>query len=166
MDTRKIVRLSMLLSLSIVLSLIEGMIPIFSNVIPGVKLGLANIVIVFVLYLYSFKEAIYVSIARVLLVGLLRTGLFSIVFFFSLSGALLSIIFMYLFKKMNFSIIGVSVIGSISHSIGQVIIAILFLNNINVIYYLPYLLLLSIPTGIIVGISSKEVLKHYNKVKA
>lgn len=166
MDTRKIVRLSMLLSLSIVLSLIEGMIPIFSNVIPGVKLGLANIVIVFVLYLYSFKEAIYVSIARVLLVGLLRTGLFSIVFFFSLSGALLSIIFMYLFKKMNFSIIGVSVIGSICHSIGQVLMAILFLNNINVIYYLPYLLLLSIPTGIIVGISSKQVLKHYNKVKA
>lgn len=164
MNTRKIVRLSMFLSLSIVLSLIEGMIPIFNNIIPGIKLGLANVVIVLVLYLYSFKEAIYVSIVRVLIVGLLRTGLFSIVFFFSLTGALFSIISMSLFKKLKLSIIGVSIVGSVFHSIGQVIVAILFLNNINVIYYLPYLLLFSIPTGIIVGIISKEVLKYYNKV--
>ncbi len=165
MDTRKLVRLSMLLSLSIVLSILEGMIPVVGSIIPGIKLGLANVVIVFILYMYSFKEALYVSILRILIVGILRTGLFSIMFFFSLSGALMSIIFMILFKKMRLSIIGVSIAGSIAHSIGQIIVAIIFLNNINIIYYLPYLLLLSIPTGIVVGISAKEVIKYFNKTK-
>lgn len=165
MNTRKLVRLSMLLSLSIVLSILESMIPIVGTIVPGIKLGLANAVIVFVLYMYSFKEAVYVSILRIIIVGILRTGLFSIMFFFSLSGALMSILFMMLFKKMKLSIVGVSIVGAVAHSIGQIIVAIIFLNNINIVYYLPYLLLLSIPTGIIVGISAKEVIKYYEKTK-
>ena len=166
MDIRKITRLSMLLALSIVLSIIESMIPIIGSVIPGMKLGLANIVIIFVIYLYSFKDALYVSILRVVLIGILRSGLFSITFFFSLSGALMSIAFMYIFKKYTkLSIVGVSIIGAITHSIGQIIIAILFLDNINVIYYLPYLLLLSIPTGLIVGMSANGIIKHYNNIE-
>ncbi len=165
MDTRKLVRLSMLLSLSIVLSILESMIPVVGTIVPGIKLGLANAVIVFVLYMYSFKEALYVSILRIIIVGILRTGLFSIMFFFSLSGALMSILFMMLFKKMKLSIVGVSIVGAVAHSIGQIIVAIIFLNNINIVYYLPYLLLLSIPTGIIVGISAKEVIKYYEKTK-
>lgn len=165
MNTRKLVRLSMLLSLSIVLSILESMIPVVGTIVPGIKLGLANAVIVFVLYMYSFKEAVYVSILRIIIVGILRTGLFSIMFFFSLSGALMSILFMMLFKKMKLSIVGVSIVGAVAHSIGQIIVAIIFLNNINIVYYLPYLLLLSIPTGIIVGISAKEVIKYYEKTK-
>lgn len=165
MNTRKLVRLSMLLSLSIVLSILESMIPIVGTIVPGIKLGLANAVIVFVLYMYSFKEAVYVSILRIIIVGILRTGLFSIMFFFSLSGALMSILFMMLFKKMKLSIVGVSIVGAVAHSIGQIIVAIIFLNNVNIVYYLPYLLLLSIPTGIIVGISAKEVIKYYEKTK-
>lgn len=165
MNTRKLVRLSMLLSLSIVLSILESMIPVVGTIVPGIKLGLANAVIVFVLYMYSFKEALYVSILRIIIVGILRTGLFSIMFFFSLSGALMSILFMMLFKKMKLSIVGVSIVGAVAHSIGQIIVAIIFLNNINIVYYLPYLLLLSIPTGIIVGISAKEVIKYYENTK-
>lgn len=165
MNTRKLVRLSMLLSLSIVLSILESMIPVVGTIVPGIKLGLANAAIVFVLYMYSFKEAVYVSILRIIIVGILRTGLFSIMFFFSLSGALMSILFMMLFKKMKLSIVGVSIVGAVAHSIGQIIVAIIFLNNINIVYYLPYLLLLSIPTGIIVGISAKEVIKYYEKTK-
>lgn len=160
MELKKIVRLSMLISLSVVISIIESYIPILNNIIPGLRLGLANIIVLFVLYKYDFKDSLYVSIVRVILVGLLRTGLFSVSFFFSLSGALLSIIFMYLVKKINkFSVVGVSVVGSITHSIGQILIAIIFLQNENIVYYLPYLLIFSIPTGIITGLITKKLLK-------
>ena len=164
MDTKKIAKLSMLLSISVVLGLIESFIPIMNGTVPGIKLGLANIVIVFAIYELSFKDAIYISVLRVLLIGILRTGLFSISFFFSLAGALLSIVFMYLAKEYTkMSIVGVSVVGSISHSIAQIIIACIFLSNINIVYYLPILLISSIVTGVIVGsISSKLVEYHSN----
>lgn len=159
MELKKVVRLSMLISLSVVISIIESYVPIFNNVIPGLRLGLANIIILFVLYKYSFKDSLYVSIVRVILVGLLRTGLFSISFFFSFSGAIFSIVSMYLVKKIRkFSVVGVSIIGSITHSIGQIIVAILLLKNENILYYLPYLLIFSIPTGIVTGLIAKKLL--------
>lgn len=164
MELKKYTRLSLLIAFSIVLSLIESVIPIFNGYIPGLKLGLANIIILFILYNYSFKDSLYVSIIRVFIVGILRTGLFSINFFFSLSGAVLSIIMMHIFKKTTkLSIIGISIIGSIFHSLGQILIAILFIKNINMIYYLPWLLLFSIPTGIITGMISKEIIKIFNE---
>lgn len=163
MDLRKLTRLSMLLSLSIVLGLVESYIPFITNIVPGIKLGLANIIVIFVLYKFSFKDALYISILRVVLVALLRTGLFNIIFFFSLSGALFSLVTMYLTKKYTkLSMVGISIIGSIFHSIGQIIIAIIGLSNINVIYYFPYLLLLSIPTGIIIGLIAKKIFNYYD----
>lgn len=162
MELKKFTRLSMFLALSIVLSIIESMVPLFNGImIPGLKLGLANIIVVFVLYTYGFKEAIYISILRIVLVGLLRTGLFSITFFFSLSGAVLSLICMFITKKFPFSIISVSVTGSLGHSIGQIIMAIILLNNTNLIYYLPWILLFSVPTGICVGILSGKLIEFY-----
>ena len=151
----------MLISLSVVISIIESYIPILNNVIPGLRLGLSNVIIIFVLYKYGFKDSLYVSIVRVFLVGLLRTGIFSVSFFFSLSGAIFSIIFMYIVKKIKiFSVIGISIIGSVTHSIGQILVAIVMLNNENIIYYLPYLLIFSIPTGIITGIIANKILKY------
>ena len=159
MELKKLVRLSMLISLSVVISIIESYIPIFNNIIPGLRLGLSNIIILFVLYKYNFKDSLYVSIVRVILVGLLRTGLFSVSFFFSLSGAIFSIVSMYLVKKIDkFSVVGISIVGSVMHSIGQILIAILFLKNMNIIYYLPYLLVFSIPTGVVTGLISKRLL--------
>lgn len=164
MNTKNIAKISMLLSISVVLSLIESIIPIFNGIVPGIKLGLANIVIVFSLYYLSFKEAIYITILRVIIMGILRTGLFSISFFFSISGALLSIISMYIAKKITkLSIVGISIIGSIFHSIGQIIIAIIFLSNINIIYYLPILLISSVITGFIVGIISNKLIDRYSE---
>jgi heptaprenyl diphosphate synthase len=131
MEMKKFTRLSLLLALCIVLNIIESVIPLFNGYIPGLKLGLANIVILFILYCYSFKDALYVSLLRVVIVGITRTGLFSVAFFFSLGGAFLSIIMMSLFKKLtNLSVIGVSIIGSISHSIGQIIMAIILIQLI------------------------------------
>lgn len=165
MELKKFTRLSLLLALSVVLNIIESTIPIFNGVIPGLKLGLANIIILFVLYEYSFKDAIYISIIRVFLVGILRTGLFSASFFFSLGGAILSIIMMLLFKKFTkLSVVGVSIIGSFFHSLGQILVACLIVNMSAMLYYLPLLLLFSIPTGIITGLITKELLKNFKEI--
>ena len=157
---KKFTRLTMLLSLSVVLNIIESFIPLFNGSIPGLKLGLANIIILIVLYMFSFRDALYVSLLRILLVGILRTGLFSTTFFFSLGGALLSLCSMLIAKKTKLSIIGVSIIGSVFHSIGQVLVAILLIKNTYIIYYVPWLLLFSIPTGVLVGLTSKAVLNN------
>jgi heptaprenyl diphosphate synthase len=162
METKKITQLAMLLALAIVLNIIENIIPVFSGFIPGAKIGIANIIILFVLYAYSFKDALYVSILRVFLVGILLTGIFSPTFFFSASGAILSVTAMYLVKEYTkLSIIGVSIVGAIFHSIGQILVAIIILNTNSVIYYLPWLLLFSLPSGIFVGIIAKNMLNRF-----
>ncbi len=159
MEIKKISRLSMLLALSVALNIIETFVPLFNGIIPGLKLGLANIVILISLYIYGFKDTLLLSILRVFIVGILRTGLFSMSFFFSLSGAILSICMMFVAKKISkLSIIGISIVGSLSHTIGQILIAVIF-YNINMIYYMALSLILSIPTGIIIGFLAKEVKK-------
>ncbi len=165
MEMKKFTRLSLLLALCIVLNIIESVIPLFNGYIPGLKLGLANIVILFILYCYSFKDALYVSLLRVVIVGITRTGLFSVAFFFSLGGAFLSIIMMSLFKKItNLSVIGVSIIGSISHSIGQIIMAIILIKSNLMVMYLPWLLMFSIPTGIITGKIALKMLENFKEL--
>ena len=155
----------MLLALSVALNVIEASLPLFNGYIPGLKLGLANIVTLFIIYQFSLKDAFYVGILRVFLVGILRTGLFSTTFFFSLSGVIFSIICMYLAKNfLKLSIVGVSIVGSIAHSTGQVLTSILLLQMSSMIYYLPWLLLFSIPTGVLVGIICKQLIKFYDEV--
>ena len=162
METKKFTRLSMLLALSVVLNIVENMIPLFNGTIPGVKLGLANIVILFVLYEYSIRDAIFLSITRVFLVSILYSGIFSVSFFLSLSGAILSIIAMSLAKKYTkLSIVGVSIIGSLFHSLGQIIMVAIFIKMISAFNYLPIIILFAIPTGIITGIISKELIKYF-----
>ena len=154
--------MSMLLSISIVLGIIESFLPLFDGSIPGLKIGLANIVIIFTLYTYGLKEAILISIIRVFVIGLLRTGLFNYPFFFSLSGAFVSVV-VYLLKKIKiFSIVGISVCGALSHNLAQIFTSYFLLKVNSVFIYLPYLLIFSIPTGIIVGIVSKSLLKYYD----
>lgn len=153
---KKEIRIAMFLALAITLNIIESFIPIFN--IPGIRIGLANIITLVTLYLYSPKDALYISITRVLIVGILRTGLFSITFWFSLFGTILSTISMLLIKKTNLSIIGVSIFGAFMHNIGQLIAAFIFINT-NMLYYLPFLTILSVISGMIIGYISKETLK-------
>lgn len=166
MELKKLTRLAMLLSLSIVLSIIESLVPLFNGIVPGLKLGLANTIVLLVIYMYSYKDAMFLSIMRVLLVSILRTGLFSITFWFSMGGAILSVIMMSLAHRLNkLSIVGVSVIGSVAHSVGQIGVAMLILQSYSIVYYIPWLLLFSIPTGIIVGLVSKQMLDYIEKHK-
>ena len=163
MKTKNITTIGILTAISVVISIIESYFTFIGNIVPGLKLGLANIVILFSLYKYGFKTASGISLIRVFIVALIRTG-FGLNFFFSLVGAIFSIIAMALVKKTHLSVIGVSVVGSVFHSIGQVLVGIIMLTNYNVIYYLPYLLLFSIPTGILIGIIAKKLLKYTERI--
>lgn len=159
MSIRKITRLAMLLAISIVLSIVEGLIP--TGPIPGIKLGLANAVALYILYKDGILEAITVSVLRVVLAGLLRGTIFQMGFWMSVAGMVLSLGMMILFKLLfkKFSIIGVSIIGAVFHSVGQILVAIIYLGTVYVGYYLPILVLVSVGTGILTGFIAKMLLK-------
>ncbi len=158
MKLKRVICISMLLAMAIVLSIVESFIPVF---VPGVKLGLANVIVLIMLYEFKIKEAFLVDLLRILLVGVLRGTLFSPTFFMSLSGGMLSFFIMLLFSRIKvFSCIGVSVLGSISHCCGQILIAIILLSTQAVVYYLPFIAILSVVTGVLSGIITKLYLKR------
>ena len=158
MKVQKIALLGVLTAIAIVLAIVESFIP--SIGIPGVKLGLANIAILIVLYELGVWEAVLVNALRVVVAALVRGTLFSMGFLMSLAGAFMSlgimIVFYLLIKK--FSIIGVSVIGSIFHVSGQILVAMAFLGTAYVIFYLPIIAISAIVTGIIVGVIAKAII--------
>ena len=159
MKVRKIALLGVLLAMTIVIGILESFIPSFT--IPGIKLGLANIVILITLYEIGILESVFINLIRVIVVSLVRGSFLSMGFFMSLTGAFLSlgimIVFYLLIKK--FSIIGVSVIGSLFHVIGQIIIAIIYLGSLYVIFYLPLIAFAAVITGIIVGFIARSIIR-------
>ena len=159
MKVQKIALLGVLLAATIVIAILESFIPSF--IIPGIKLGFANIVILVTLYELGIWEAVFINVVRVLVVSLVRGTFFSMGFFMSLTGAFLSLgimIFFYLIIK-KFSIIGVSVIGALFHVFGQIIIAMIYMSSVYVIYYLPIISFAAVITGTIVGIIAKAIIK-------
>ncbi len=158
MSIKRLCIIAMMLAIAIVVSIMESFIPIF---IPGVKLGLANVIILIMLVEFSIKEALLVDLLRIVLVAILRATLLQPTFFMSLSGGILSFIVMALFTRFKFfSIIGVSILGAISHSVGQIIVAIILLSTQAVIFYLPFIAILSVLTGILSGIITNIYLKR------
>ncbi len=157
-NVHKIALLGVLTASAIVIAIAESFIPSFT--IPGIKLGLANIVILIILYELGIVEAIVVNISRVLVVGLVRGTFMSMGFVMSLTGAALSLAVMILFYLLikKFSIVGVSVIGSIFHVTGQILVAMLYLGTSAVIYYLPIIAISAIITGVLVGLVAKMVI--------
>lgn len=157
-NVHKMALLGILVAGAIVIGILESLIP--SIGIPGVKLGLSNIVILIVLYQLGIWEASFVSLVRVLIVSLVRGTFLSMGFFMSLTGAILSlgimILFFLLIKK--FSIIGVSVIGALFHVFGQISIALLYLSTPYILYYLPVIAISAIITGVLVGIVAQLVI--------
>lgn len=162
MNTRKTAYLGLFAALAIILAYVETLLPIFVG-IPGIKLGLANLSVLFILYRYSFREATAVSAVRILVIGFLFGNLFSIVY--SLAGAALSLIVMTLLKKKTaFSLFGISIAGGVSHNIGQLLIAMLIVENTALIYYAPALLISGIVTGLLIGMLTVEIDKRiYNE---
>ena len=159
MKVQKMALLGVLTAAAIVIAILESFIP--SIGIPGVKLGLANIVILIILYELGVIEAVIVNLLRVLVVGFVRGTFLSMGFLMSLTGAVFSlgimIIFYLLIKK--FSIIGVSVIGAVFHVFGQILIAMLFLGTAYIVLYLPFIAISAIITGVFVGIVAKLIIR-------
>ena len=164
MKTKKPIYLSVLISRSLVLAYVEMLLPPIYPAIPGVKIGLANIVIIFLLYKFSFKEAFLVSFLRVVLVSLLFGN--AVLFVYSLCGAVLSLLFMALLKKTGrFSTVSVSVVGGVSHNLAQIAVAIILMQTPQIGYYMTILAISGTVSGIAVGIVSAYVLRYTKKLK-
>lgn len=152
---KKVAYLGLFLGLALVCSYLESLVPIGFG-IPGIKLGLTNVVIILLMYCIGAKEALVISLLRIFLIGFLFNPA-SILF--SLAGGLLSFILMYLMKRTNlFKCLSVSLVGGISHNIGQIIVASVIVENYNILFYIPVLLVAGIITGFLIGIVSQEII--------
>ncbi|MFL0247833.1 Gx transporter family protein [Candidatus Clostridium stratigraminis] len=162
--SQKITFISLLVAQALVLYVIEGMLPI-PFIAPGAKLGLSNIITTVCLYIFSLKDAFIVMMLRIILSTLFGGSISS--FLYSISGGILSLLAMYVIKRLGknyISIIGVSITGAFFHNLGQIIAAALIINNINIIVYLPVLAVAGIGTGFFVGITSRFLMKYINKL--
>ena len=166
MKIRNILFLSLIVATGICLHIIESSIPV-PFIVPGAKLGLANIVNLITLVLFGFKYAILVAITRCI-VATLGTGAVT-GFFYSISGALFSTVIMWLVYKYFsrfFSLIGVSIFGSMAHNIAQLTVASIMIHNPLIFTYLPIMILVSLFTGYFVGLASIYATKHLKKIVA
>ena len=154
---KKTAYLGLFLALALICSYIESLIPFYFG-IPGVKLGLTNIVVVMMLYCcIGAKEALLVSLLRIVLAGFMFGNMFSILY--SLAGGILSFLIMYLLKRYTgLHVISISAAGGISHNIGQLFVAALVVENYNILYYASVLIIAGIITGIVIGIVAQEVI--------
>ena len=155
---QKVAYFGIFTALAMILSYIESLFPFFYG-IPGVKLGLANSMSLVILYLLGIPAAFLISAVRIVLTGILFGNLFSIVY--SLAGGMISLTVMILMRKSRlFSIQGVSMTGGLAHNIGQLAVAVCLIENLNLFYYLPVLLLSGMLTGLVIGFLSREILKR------
>ena len=158
MKTHKVTLMALSVALAMILSFVESQIPAFVA-IPGVKMGLANIAVVFALYKFGWKEAAGVSLLRVLLVSLLFGNFASL--FYSLAGAVLSLAGMIALKKSGlFSTVAVSVTGGVLHNVGQIAMACILLETDVIRYYLPFLILSGTLAGVVIGLLAAELVKR------
>ncbi len=162
MKTKRIAFLGLFVALAFVLSYIEFMLPL-SIGIPGAKIGIANLAVMVTLYTVGEKNAIALSIIRVVLVGL-TFGNISMMMY-SLAGAALSLFAMLLARKIGkLSMTGVSVLGGVFHNVGQIIVAMLVLETKSLFYYLPFLIIVGTITGVVIGIVSSLITARVKKV--
>ena len=161
---KKTVILGFLLALSMILSYIESILPLNIG-IPGIKLGLPNLAVVILLYLYGAREALAVNLCRIVLSGFLFGNMFSILY--AIAGALCSFVIMLIMKKTDlFSIAGVSIGGGVFHNVGQLIVAMFVVETYAPAFYLPVLLVAGVVTGFIIGYVSMRLMPYiHNHVK-
>lgn len=163
--TFRLVFMGLLVAQALVLYIIEGMIPV-PFIAPGAKLGLANLITVIALYLFSKKRDVFMIIFARLLLSTLFGGGFS-TFMFSVAGAILSFLMMIVVKELlkdRVSIIGVSASGAVFHHVGQLLVASIVVKNIAIMLYLPLLTITGIVTGIFIGIASNFIVTHIKKI--
>ncbi|MBR7181781.1 MAG: Gx transporter family protein [Clostridia bacterium] len=161
MRAKRVAFLSMSIALAMILSFVESLIPALVA-IPGIKIGLPNLIIVFLLYRVGWKETVIVSIIRIVLVSVLFGNIQTMTF--SIAGAVLSLLGMILLQKTNwFSTIAVSITGGILHNIGQIIAAVLWTQTAEIAYYLPVLLISGTVAGTVIGLLAGLLVKRLEK---
>ncbi len=158
---KKTANMGMLVALAFIFSYIESLIPI-SVGIPGIKLGLANMVVIVTLYLMGAGPAFMLSLVRIVLTGFTFGNLAMMMY--SLAGGMLSLLVMVIARKTKlFSVTGVSVLGAVFHNVGQIIVAALVVENSSLFYYLPVLLVSGVVFGIIIGVVGSVLIKRLSR---
>ena len=154
----KSVYLGLLLAFALILSYVETLIP-FSVAMPGIKIGMSNLAVVWCLYLFTFRDAMLLTICKAVLSGLLFGN--PVMILYSLTGAVLSCVVMYLLRRHNaFHVPVVSAAGGVTHNLGQLLVAFLMVQTYGIIYYIPFLLLTGLVVGGIIGSISALVLPY------
>lgn len=155
--TKRLVLLAMLTAVAMILSYVESLLP--SVGIPGVKMGLANIAVIFALFRFGWKEAAALSLVRVVLVSLLFGSVGAMLY--SLAGALLSLAVMALLRRIDrFSTVGISVAGGVAHNAGQILMAMLILQTKQLLGYLPVLAVSGIAGGVLTGLAAALLIRR------
>ena len=151
-SAQAVASVALMASLALVFSYVEAIIP-YNPGIPGIKLGIANIVTVIALYKFGWKDAAAVSVIRIVIAGLLFNGLFGMLY--ALAGAFVSFVGMLLLKKTNiFSIVGVSMAGGVLHNLGQLLVASALIEDLRIFYYFPVLMFSGLASGIAIGFAA------------
>ena len=166
MKPKKVAFLGLCVALSMILSYFEGLIPMLIPVYGGygIKVGFANLVTIFMLYKFSAKETVAVSIIRVILMSILFPK--GLTFAYSLAGATLSLVGMIVLKRSKlFSSVTVSVVGAILHNIGQIIIAVILMETSQIAFYLPVLLISGTIAGVVIGIAASLLVKRLDRLR-
>ena len=154
--------LSLLTAAAMILSYVEAVLPPIFSAVPGIKVGLPNIIIIFLLYRMGISSAISVSLVRIVLVSLLFGNPIS--FIYSLAGAALSITLMAILKKLDFlSVVGVSAAGGISHNLGQILMAMLLLETAEIGYYMIVLAVTGTVSGLFIGLCGAFLIKRFSE---
>ena len=151
-----------MIALAFTLSYLESLIP-FNFGIPGIKLGLANLVVVIAIYILGEAKAFPVAIIRILLAGLTFGNTYSLIY--SLCGGILSFAVMCIAKRTKLSETGVSITGGVAHNIGQILAAAVLMGTTKIVYYLPVLLVAGVITGLLIGLLSSTVIRRLSKTK-
>lgn len=164
--TRRVVYLGLATGLALGLHVFEAMIPMPTDLmIPGVKLGLANIVTLYVIMNFGIRDGIVVSILRTILGSIMSGTFMTVTFYFSFAGGVVSAIIMGLLYKYGsrvFSMMGVSLVGALTHNLAQLTVAALMIEQSLILMYLPVMLFAALPTGAFVGLVTGKVNKHYS----
>lgn len=158
---KKVAWYGICIALAMVLSYIESQIPV-SFVIPGIKIGLTNLVVLMALYCMGAADAMVINFVRILLTGFTFANTFSMMY--SLAGGMLSCLVMILLKKTRkFSVAGVSIAGGVAHNLGQIFVAMTVLSNTRLAYYFPLLMISGVVAGGVIGILGAELIKRLPK---
>lgn len=145
-------------ALAMIFGYLESLIPLLIG-IPGIKLGLANLLVVVAMYKLGNREAFTISVIRIVLSGFLFGNLFAIIY--SLAGGILSFAVMSILKKReSFSVFGISMAGGVFHNIGQILVAMYIVETFSVAYYIPVLMIAGVLTGLVIGVAANEIMKR------